>query len=74
MAALIIQNGDIYEDELGLKYKALKDYWTKPTPEGRNKLAEAVSEQGFRLEFVGEVSDRLIERISLELENTRICN
>jgi hypothetical protein len=31
VAALIIQNGDIYEDQLGPKYQALKD-WANPTP------------------------------------------
>ncbi len=67
IAALIIQNGDIYEDELGPKYKALKEYWANPTQEGRAKLGEAVSEEGFRDEFVGEVSERLIERISPDL-------
>jgi pimeloyl-ACP methyl ester carboxylesterase len=67
VAALIIQNGDIYEDELGPKYKILKDYWANPTPEGREKLGEAVSEEGFRSEFVGEVSEYLIERISPDL-------
>lgn len=59
VAALIIQNGDIYEDELGPKYKPLKEYWAKPTPEGREKLSEAVSEEGFRDEFVGEVAEHL---------------
>lgn len=67
VTALIIQNGDIYEDELGPKYKALKDYWAKPTPEGREKLGEAVSEEGFRDEFVGEVAEHLIERISPDI-------
>jgi pimeloyl-ACP methyl ester carboxylesterase len=67
VTALIIQNGDIYEDELGPKYEALKAYWLKPTPEGRQKLSEAVSEEGFRDEFVGEVSERLVERISPDL-------
>jgi pimeloyl-ACP methyl ester carboxylesterase len=67
IAALIIQNGDIYEDELGPKYKALKEYWENPTPEGRERLGEAVSEEGFRDEFVGEVAERLIERISPDL-------
>jgi pimeloyl-ACP methyl ester carboxylesterase len=67
VAALIIQNGDIYEDELGPKYKALKNYWANPTPEGREKLGEAVSEEGFRSEFVGEVSEHLIELISPDL-------
>jgi pimeloyl-ACP methyl ester carboxylesterase len=67
VAALIIQNGDIYEGEFGPKYKVLKDYWANPTPEGREKLGEAVSEEGFRSEFVGEVSEHLIERISPDL-------
>ena len=67
IAALIIQNGDIYEDELGSKYKTLKEYWENPTAEGREKLGKAVSEQGFRDEFVGEVAERLIERISPDL-------
>jgi pimeloyl-ACP methyl ester carboxylesterase len=67
VAALIIQNGDIYEDQLGPKYKELQDYWANPTPEGRRKLSEFVSEEGFRSEFVGEVSERLVQRISPDL-------
>lgn len=67
IAGLIIQNGDIYEDQLGPKYKALKEYWENPTPEGRRKLGEAVSEEGFRDEFVNEVSEHLIDRISPDL-------
>ena len=67
VAALIIQNGDIYEDELGPKYDALKAYWANPTPEGRAKLANAVSEVGFRDEFLNDVSAHLVERISPDL-------
>jgi len=67
VAALIIQNGDIYEDQLGPKYKTLQDYWAHPTPEGRKKLAEAVSEEGFRDEFVGEIPKRFIEYINPDL-------
>lgn len=67
IAALIIQNGDIYEDELGPKYKVLKDYWVNPTPEGRETLDRAVSEEGFRNELVGEISEHQIERISPDL-------
>jgi pimeloyl-ACP methyl ester carboxylesterase len=67
VAALIIQNGDIYEDELGPKYAALKKYWANPTPEGRARLAEAVSEEGFRDEFLNDVRDELAERISPDL-------
>ncbi len=67
IAGLIIQNGDIYEDELGPKYDGLKTYWANPTPAGREKLEEGVTEKGFREEFLGEVEDRLRERISPDL-------
>lgn len=67
IAALIIQNGDIYEDELGPKYQGLKAYWANPTQHGREKLHETVSEEGFRHEFVGEIDEHLVERIPPDL-------
>jgi pimeloyl-ACP methyl ester carboxylesterase len=67
IAALIIQNGDIYEDELGPKYEPLTEYWANPTPEGRAKLREAVTEEGFRDEFLNDVGDELAERIPPDL-------
>ncbi len=43
IAALIIQNGDIYEDELGPKYDGLKDYWrTRRRKAARSSLAPSV--------------------------------
>jgi len=67
VSALIVQNGDIYEDQLGPKYQLLKDHWMNPTRQGWEKLAQTVSEEGFRSEFVGEVSEHLIDRISPDL-------
>jgi pimeloyl-ACP methyl ester carboxylesterase len=67
IAALLIQNGDIYEDQLGPKYAGLREYWAHPTPEGRRKLEAAVSEEGFREEFVGEIEERLVPSISPDL-------
>ena len=67
VTALIIQNGDIYEEALGPKYQALKEYWGNPTPKEREKLGEAVTEEGFRDEFVGEVAEHLVEKISPDL-------
>lgn len=55
VAAVIIQNGDIYEDTLGPKYRAIQEYWRDPSATHRAVLEEAVSEDGFRAEFVGEV-------------------
>jgi pimeloyl-ACP methyl ester carboxylesterase len=67
IAALIVQNGDIYEDVLGPKYEYLKSYWADPTPGKRETLVEAVSEQGFRDEFVGEIKEHLIPRMTPDL-------
>ena len=67
IAALIIQNGDIYEDQLGPKYAGLQEYFRNPTAEGRAKLAEAISEEGYREEFLNDVTPRLAERIPPDL-------
>lgn len=67
IAALIIQNGDIYEDQLGPKYVPLQDYFRHPTPDARANLAEAVSEEGFRDEFMNGAGPARAERISPDL-------
>src|SRR5688572_32754413 len=50
IAALVIQNGDIYQDVLGAKYSGLLEHFESPTDASRAKLVEAVSEQGFKEE------------------------
>jgi pimeloyl-ACP methyl ester carboxylesterase len=67
IAALMIQNGDIYEDQLGPKYAPLQAYFRNPTTEAKDKLAEAVSEEGFKDEFLNDVKPELVERISPDL-------
>ena len=67
IAALIIQNGDIYEDVLGPKYEAIQAYWRNKTPETHRPLEEAVSEEGFRHEFVGEVNETVAKRVPPDL-------
>jgi len=67
IAALIIQNGDVYEDELGPKYAPLQEYFRNPTPGAKQKLSEAVSEQGFEEEFLNDVRPQLAARIPPDL-------
>jgi pimeloyl-ACP methyl ester carboxylesterase len=67
IAALIIQNGDIYEDVLGPKYEAIKSWWADKSPEKHRPLEEAVSEDGFREEFVGEVSEEVASLVPPDL-------
>jgi pimeloyl-ACP methyl ester carboxylesterase len=65
--ALIIQNGDAYEDTLGPKYDALREYWSDPADERRDELAQAVSFEGLREEVLGEVAPEVAARISPDL-------
>lgn len=65
--ALIIQNGDIYEDELGPKYDALKEFRRNPSPDAKASLAAAVSEEGYREEFLNGSEGEIAKRISPDL-------
>ena len=67
IAALIIQNGDIYEDVLGPKYAGLLQYFARPSPEGFARLVAAVSEEGYKEEFLNEVRPELARRIPPDL-------
>ncbi|GAB2668257.1 alpha/beta hydrolase [Nocardia goodfellowii] len=64
---LVIQNGDIYEDQHGPKYAPLKRFWNNPTEEGKAELAAAVSLEGFRGEFLGELPEDLAAHVSPDL-------
>jgi pimeloyl-ACP methyl ester carboxylesterase len=67
VTGLIIQNGDIYDDEFGPKYDALRRLWNNPGPEARRAYAEHVSLDGFRDEFAGELPADVADRISPDL-------
>jgi pimeloyl-ACP methyl ester carboxylesterase len=67
IAALIIQNGDIYEDVLGPKYAGLKDIWRMEKADGLSRLHEFVSSDHFRDEFLNDVRSELAERMPPDL-------
>ncbi|MGW7089548.1 alpha/beta fold hydrolase [Streptomyces sp. NPDC054871] len=67
VAGLIIQNGDIYEDEFGPKYDGLRKFWANPGPESRRGIAQHVSLDGFRDEFVGELPAEVADRVPPDL-------
>ncbi len=67
IAALIVQNGDIYEDALGPKYETIRRYWDDPSPANRAPLEAAASEHGFRDEFIGEIRSEHVPRLSPDL-------
>jgi pimeloyl-ACP methyl ester carboxylesterase len=67
IAALIIQNGDIYEDQFGSKYEPLKRCFELPAPEARAELGKAVSLEGFKDEFLNDVRPELAALIPPDL-------
>lgn len=69
ISALIVQNGDIYEDQLGPKYAALQGYWANPTGEGCARIRAAVAKEEFEREFLNDVRPELATRIPPDLWN-----
>jgi pimeloyl-ACP methyl ester carboxylesterase len=67
ISALVIQNGDIYEDELGPKYEPLLKSFRLPKGEARAELGKAVSLEGFKDEFLNDVRPELAARIPPDL-------
>jgi pimeloyl-ACP methyl ester carboxylesterase len=65
--ALIIQNGDIYEDVLGPKYEGLKAYFADKSADNLAAITAAVSEEGFRDEFLNDLRPELREAMAPEL-------
>lgn len=64
IVAQIIQNGDIpYEDALGPKYADIEKTWHLPPEQMRAALREAITESGYREEFLNDVRADLAERI-----------
>lgn len=67
VAGLIVQNGDIYADALGPKYAGLLRHFEHPTRETRQALVDAVSEDGYRDEFLNGVDTELASRVTPDL-------
>ena len=67
VAGLIVQNGDIYADTLGPQYQGLLRHFEHPTDETRKALTDAVSERGYRDEFLNGVAAEFEPRMSPDL-------
>jgi pimeloyl-ACP methyl ester carboxylesterase len=68
VTALIIQNGDIpYEDALGPKYADIEKTWTLSDAEMREKIADSVTQETFKEEFLNAVRPELASSIPPDL-------
>lgn len=67
LAALIVQNGDIYEDALGDKYEALLKTLAMPPEEALRKLRSSITREEVEREFMNGVPPGFADRMPPEL-------
>lgn len=64
VSALIVQNGNAYEEGLSGAWDPLKAYWRKPTPATREELRGWLTEEGMRQQYLAGMPDSEVEKFS----------
>lgn len=64
VSALIVQNGNAYEEGLSADWDALKEYWRDPTARSRDKLRGWLTADGIRQQYTAGLSTEQAARIS----------
>lgn len=64
VSALIVQNGNAYEEGLSPEWDPIKAYWRKPTPANREKLRAWFNPEGTRLQYIAGVPEEQIPLFS----------
>jgi pimeloyl-ACP methyl ester carboxylesterase len=57
ITAIISQNGNAYEEGLSPGWNSLRDYWRKPTEEGRDALRSAFTVEATHYQYLKGVTD-----------------
>lgn len=57
IAALIVQNGNVYEEGIGTFFAPLLDFWQEPTPARRAALRERLTLDAIRSQYLAGVED-----------------
>jgi len=66
VSALIVQNGNAYEEGLSAAWDPLKAYWRNPTPQNRETLRGWLTEEGIRQQYVAGVPEPELPRFAPE--------
>jgi pimeloyl-ACP methyl ester carboxylesterase len=69
VSALIVQNGNAYDEGLSADWDALKDHWRNPTPASREKLRGWLSADGIRQQYTAGLDAEQAARISPDTWN-----
>jgi len=64
VTALIVQNGNAYEEGLSDAWNPIKDYWRDPTAANRDRLRGFLTLDGTRLQYTTGLSDTRAELVS----------
>lgn len=64
VSALIVQNGNAYEEGLSGAWDPLKAYWRKPTPATREELRGWLTEEGMRQQYLAGMPASEVEKFS----------
>jgi pimeloyl-ACP methyl ester carboxylesterase len=64
VSALVVQNGNAYEEGLSADWDALKVHWRDPTPGSRNQLRGWLTAEGIRQQYTAGLPAELAARIS----------
>jgi pimeloyl-ACP methyl ester carboxylesterase len=64
VTALIVQNGNAYEEGLSDAWEPIKAYWGDPTPANREKLRGWLTLDGTRTQYTAGVSAAQVELVS----------
>jgi pimeloyl-ACP methyl ester carboxylesterase len=64
ISALIVQNGNAYEEGLSAGWDALKAFWREPTPDRRNAIRAWVTEAGIRDQYLSGVPEAVARKMS----------
>jgi pimeloyl-ACP methyl ester carboxylesterase len=62
--ALVVQNGNAYEEGLGPAFDALKAHWRAPSAESRERLRAFLTAEGIKFQYAAGLPPELSERLS----------
>lgn len=64
VSALVVQNGNAYEEGLSKEWEPLQAYWREPTPARRGMLSGWLGADGTRAQYTAGLSEAQIELLS----------
>lgn len=64
VSAIVVQNGNAYEEGLSSEWQGLKAFWQEPSRENRERLRAWLNPEGIRQQYVAGVPARHLDRLS----------